>query len=173
VVVAGSGPQLDALRARAGPHARFTGWVSDEQLRELYRSAVALVCPSVEEFGIVMAEAHACGTPVVAPRAGGALDIVQDGVTGRLVDDHSAHGLGVALREVPQNTAACRRSGERFGEQRFVRRLDEVLYDAAASTASAASASGRVATTAAAAARAAELAYAQADGSSSEHTAAT
>jgi glycosyltransferase involved in cell wall biosynthesis len=173
VVVAGSGSHLQRLRAQAGPHARFTGWVSDAQLRELYRSAIAFVCPSVEEFGIVMAEAHACGTPVVAPRAGGALDIVEDGVTGRLVDDHSARGLAAALRDLPQDAAACRRSGERFGERRFVARLDEVLYAAAASTASAARCSGRRASTAPAAARAAELAGAQADGSSSERTAAT
>ena len=72
-VVVGGGRRLEQLRAGAGRHATFTGWVDDERLRELYRSAVALVCPSVEEFGIVMAEALACGTPVVAPRAGGAL----------------------------------------------------------------------------------------------------
>ena len=173
VVVAGSGPQLQRLRAQAGPHARFTGWVSDEQLRELYRSAIAFVCPSVEEFGIVMAEAQACGTPVVAPRAGGALDIVEDGLTGRLVEDACAHTLAAALRDVRQDPVACRRSGERFGERRFVARLDEVLYAAAASTAAAARASGLRASTPPAAARAAALAYAHADGSSSERTAAT
>jgi glycosyltransferase involved in cell wall biosynthesis len=174
VVVAGSGRELERLRARSGPHAQFTGWVSDEQLRELYRGAVALVCPSVEEFGIVMAEAHACGTPVVAPRAGGALDIVDEGVTGRLVDDVTARGLAAALRSVPQDAGACRRSGARFGEERFAGHLRQALQEAAAaSTASAVRASGSVASTAPAAARAATLAYAQADASSSNRTAAT
>jgi glycosyltransferase involved in cell wall biosynthesis len=174
VVVAGSGPQLERLRARSGPHAQFTGWVSDEQLRELYRGAVALVCPSVEEFGIVMAEAHACGTPVVAPRAGGALDIVADGVTGRLVEDTTARGFAAGLRHVPCEEEACRRSGARFGEERFIARLRaELQAAAAASTASAVRASGSAESTAPAAVRAAALAYAHAEASSSDRTAAT
>jgi glycosyltransferase involved in cell wall biosynthesis len=127
VVVAGAGRQLESLRARAGNHATFTGWVDDERLRELYRESVALVCPSVEEFGIVMAEAQACGIPVVAPRAGGALDIVQDGVTGRLVEDASPAGLADALLDLPDDPAACRAAGARFSEERFIERLDEVL----------------------------------------------
>jgi len=174
IVVAGSGPQLERLRAQSGPHARFTGWVSDEQLRELYRGAVALVCPSVEEFGIVMAEAHACGTPVVAPRAGGALDIVDDGVTGRLVEESTARGFAAGLRGVSQDEEACRRSGARFGEERFIARLRDALHAAAAaSTASAVRASGSSESTAPAAARAAALAYSHADTSSSDRTAAT
>jgi glycosyltransferase involved in cell wall biosynthesis len=127
VVVAGAGRELESLRARAGDHATFTGWVDDDRLRELYRESVALVCPSIEEFGIVMAEAQACGIPVVAPRAGGALDIVEDGVTGRLVEDRSPAGLADALLDLPQDAAACRAAGERFAEERFVERLDDVI----------------------------------------------
>jgi glycosyltransferase involved in cell wall biosynthesis len=127
VVVAGAGRRLEALRARAGNHATFTGWVDDDRLRELYRESVACVCPSVEEFGIVMAEAQACGIPVVAPRAGGALDIVQDGVTGRLAEDRSAAGLAEALRDLPDDPAACRAAGARFSEERFIHALDDVL----------------------------------------------
>jgi glycosyltransferase involved in cell wall biosynthesis len=127
VVVAGGGRDLDVLRARAGDHATFTGWVDDDRLRELYRESVALVCPSVEEFGIVIAEAQACGIPVVAPRAGGALDIVRDGVTGRLVEDRTPVGLARALRDLPDDPAACRAAGAAFSEERFVSGLDAVL----------------------------------------------
>jgi glycosyltransferase involved in cell wall biosynthesis len=127
VVVVGAGRQLERLCAQSGAHATFTGWVDDERLRDLYRSAIALVCPSVEEFGIVMAEALACGTPVVAPRRGGALDIVQDGRTGRLVDEASPRELAAALDDVPADPVACRSAGARFSEERFVARLDEIL----------------------------------------------
>jgi glycosyltransferase involved in cell wall biosynthesis len=126
-VVVGGGRRLEQLRAKAGRHATFTGWVDDERLRELYRSAVALVCPSVEEFGIVMAEALACGTPVVAPRAGGALDIVGDGRAGRLVHDRTPRGFAAALRDVRHDADACRAAGARFSEERFIRRLDAIL----------------------------------------------
>jgi glycosyltransferase involved in cell wall biosynthesis len=140
VVVAGGGRRLEQLRAAAGPHATFTGWVDDQRLRELYRSAVALVCPSVEEFGIVMAEALACGTPVVAPRLGGALDIVENGRTGWLTDDATPRGYAAALRDVRHDVDACRTGGARFSERRFIERLGEILalelgsFDAQAAT---------------------------------------
>jgi glycosyltransferase involved in cell wall biosynthesis len=130
-VVAGGGPLLDALRRRYDGRATFTGWVDDDELRELYRSAHALVCPSIEEFGIVMAEAQACGTLVVAPRRGGALDIVLDGETGRLVDDPSPASIARVLRDLPRDPNACRAVGAAFSEDAFGSRLDDVLSEAA------------------------------------------
>lgn len=126
-VVAGGGRMLERLRARYAGRATFTGWVEDARLRELYRGAHALVCPSVEEFGIVMAEAQACGTPVVAPRRGGALDIVRDGVTGRLVDEATPLAFAAALRDLPLDPAACRDAGAAFSEEAFAERLDAVF----------------------------------------------
>ncbi|MGH2950485.1 MAG: glycosyltransferase [Solirubrobacterales bacterium] len=126
LVVAGTGRLLEPLRRAAPSNVEFTGLVSDAELTRLYQSASALVCPTVEEFGIVMAEAHACGVPVVAPRAGGALDIVEDGRTGLLVDDASPAGLREAvgrLDDLDFDRDAARRSAERFSEDRFIRRL--------------------------------------------------
>jgi glycosyltransferase involved in cell wall biosynthesis len=111
---------------------RFTGWVDDAELRELYRSSRALICPSVEEFGIVMAEAQACGTPVIAPRAGGAIDIVRDAETGFLLDRIDPRSLAAAVRELEQRSfdpQACRASAQRFSEQQFIGRLDQVLAE--------------------------------------------
>jgi glycosyltransferase involved in cell wall biosynthesis len=59
LVVAGAGRELERLRALAPPNVRFAGFVSDARLRDLYRSSHALLCPSIEEFGIVVAEALA------------------------------------------------------------------------------------------------------------------
>jgi len=132
LVVAGYGPQLELLPQVAPPNVRFTGWVDDAELRELYRSSGALICPSVEEFGIVMAEAQACGIPVIAPRAGGALDIVRHGETGLLLERISPRSLAVALRDLDRRSfdpRACRASAERFSEQQFIARLDQVLAE--------------------------------------------
>ena len=99
-------------------------------LRDLYRSSLALVCPSVEEFGIVMAEAHATGTPVIAPNAGGACEIVEDGVTGLLLDRLDARSLATAVEAAVRHRfdpSACRASAERFAEHRFTAALDRVL----------------------------------------------
>ena len=130
LVVVGDGPLLQRLREAAPRNVRFTGHVDDRELRELYRSSRALVCPSVEEFGIVMAEAHACGAPVIAPRNGGALDIVRDGETGILLDRVDASSLAAAVRGLGRRSfdpGACRASAERFSEWRFLARFDQVL----------------------------------------------
>jgi glycosyltransferase involved in cell wall biosynthesis len=132
LVVVGGGPCLQALRASAPPNVRFTGYVEDAQLRDLYRSSMALVCPSVEEFGIVMAEAHAAGTPVIAPKAGGACEIVDDRVTGLLLDRLDASSLAMAVEAAVRhrfNPSACRASAERFAERHFTAALDRVLAE--------------------------------------------
>jgi glycosyltransferase involved in cell wall biosynthesis len=132
LVVVGHGPWLGRLRARAPANVRFTGWIEDATVRELLRASRALVCPSVEDFGIVMAEAHACGVPVIAPRAGGARDIVDDPATGILLDRIDASSLAAAVRDVlvqAFDPAACRGSAERFAEARFVARIEQILAE--------------------------------------------
>lgn len=86
IVAAGDGRAMHACQQVAGRHTTFVGRVSNEQLRDLYRRCACLVMPGEEDFGIVPVEAQACGAPVVALRAGGALDTVIDGVTGLLVE---------------------------------------------------------------------------------------
>jgi glycosyltransferase involved in cell wall biosynthesis len=134
LVVVGGGPRLKELRALARPgELEVTGQVSDEELRRRYRSARALICPNVEEFGLVMAEAQSCGTPVVAPAEGGALDIVTDPRTGVLVEgDRDPAAFAAAARLLfgrdPQPDAA-RASAERFSEQRFISGLERILAE--------------------------------------------
>lgn len=131
-VVVGEGPALAELRASAPPNVRFAGWVRDGELVELYRGARALVHPTVEEFGLTMAEALATGTPVVAPSSGGALDIVDDPATGVLLDTVDGRAIAAALRELDRrghDPGACRRAAERFEEDRFLERVERVLLD--------------------------------------------
>jgi len=77
--IVGDGPDFRALRKAAAPNIEFCGRVPDEQLRNLYERAAALVIPGEEDFGITMVEALASGKPVIALGRGGAVEIVQDG----------------------------------------------------------------------------------------------
>ncbi len=130
--VVGSGHLADRLRAKAPPNVRFLGEVSDGELRRLYRTARALVFTGEEDFGIVMAEAQACGTPVVALGRGGALDIVEDGVTGWLVDEETPDAFRRAIRwaaveELDRDV--IRRSAERFSRFRFRAEIGAAVED--------------------------------------------
>jgi glycosyltransferase involved in cell wall biosynthesis len=127
--VVGEGPLLGRLREGAGPNVRLLGAVDDERLRELYRSAQALVFPVDEDFGISMAEAQACGTPVIGLASGGALDIVEDGVTGCLIRHQNIDELRRAVQHVAGSSFSVdriRERAERFSEDRFRREMQEI-----------------------------------------------
>jgi glycosyltransferase involved in cell wall biosynthesis len=97
--VAGAGPDLAALR-EAYPEAEFLGRVGDRELAELYAQARAVLVPSVEEFGITAVEAQAAGRPVIAAAAGGALETVLDGATGRLVGVDDVEAFREAIEQI-------------------------------------------------------------------------
>jgi glycosyltransferase involved in cell wall biosynthesis len=124
LVVAGGGSQrraLERLARETGARVEFRGRVSDEELRGLYRSARLLVFPQVEDFGIVAAEAIACGCPVVARRAGGAVDIVEEGLSGAFFSGETTEELvqGVVAAAARAPTAADWSRARRFSGEAF------------------------------------------------------
>jgi glycosyltransferase involved in cell wall biosynthesis len=125
IQVVGAGPHLGALR-EAYPEAEFLGRVSDRELAELYAGARAVLMPSVEEFGITAVEAQAAGRPVIAAAAGGALETVLDGRTGRLVRVDDIDSFAQAIASIDQldfDPAQAMRNAERFSLKTFERRL--------------------------------------------------
>ena len=97
IKVVGTGPDRERLERLHGDHAEFLGRVDDVQLAGLYSSALALVVPNIEEFGIAAVEAQAAGRPVVAVNAGGVRETVIDGETGVLVPADDTDALAEAL----------------------------------------------------------------------------
>jgi glycosyltransferase involved in cell wall biosynthesis len=133
LTVVGRGPEearLRALAASTGSDVTFTGWLEDEQIRDLYRRAAAVVMPGVEDFGMVPVEAQACGRPVVALAEGGALESIVDGVTGALVPEASVEAFAEAFERVTAtafDAAVIRAHAESFGKDRFQRDFQHVI----------------------------------------------
>ncbi len=125
--VVGSGPDHDRL-SQAYPEAEFVGRADDGKLAELYAAARAVIVPSMEEFGIVAVEAQAAGRPVIAAAAGGALETVLDGRTGRLVALDDVDAFAAAIAEIDSldfDPAGAVENAERFSVATFQRRLGE------------------------------------------------
>jgi glycosyltransferase involved in cell wall biosynthesis len=92
-----------------GHRVRFVGEVGGSAKRSLFANARALLMPIrwEEPFGMVMVEALACGTPVIAFREGAARELVVDGETGFLVDDEAAMAAAIDRLHMI-GSAACR-----------------------------------------------------------------
>lgn len=92
--VFGTGPEMERLKALVRrDNIEFLGQVSDEQKRELYQNCRAFLHPHVEDFGITAVEALAAGRPVVALKAGGAIETIEEGVTGVFFEDQDWEAL--------------------------------------------------------------------------------
>jgi glycosyltransferase involved in cell wall biosynthesis len=130
LLVVGTGHLEERLRATAPSNVSFLGHVDEQALLDLYRSARALVFPAEEDFGIAMAEAQACGTPVIALDRGGARDIVADGVTGWLLDAPAVATVRTAVLRAANeelDSREIRRRAERFAAPRFRREMVDAL----------------------------------------------
>ncbi len=136
LTVVGRGDLGQSLRERATPNITFVEEVDAAGLRQLYRSARALIVPAEEDFGISTAEAQACGTPVVAFAAGGSLDIVDDGATGWLVPEQKASTFRAAIKRASRDEldpSVIRHRAERFSPERFRSELRAAAWELAVS----------------------------------------
>ena len=108
-IIVGDGPDLPRFRTLARSlgidnRVQWYGAVSREKAASLYRQCHVFVLPSHHEtFGIVYAEAIACGRPVIATRCGGAEFIVNE-ANGIFVDVGDAEGLAEAMRQMAEGT---------------------------------------------------------------------
>jgi glycosyltransferase involved in cell wall biosynthesis len=97
--VIGRGPEHDRLVRLAGPTVHFLTDVTDAEMPLHFASAEAFLFASFEDFGITPIEAIATGTPVIAYKAGGALDYVHEGKTGQFFEEQTPQSLARTLQD--------------------------------------------------------------------------
>jgi glycosyltransferase involved in cell wall biosynthesis len=143
LVLAGDGPERAALKERAnalglGGRVRFLGRISDAQLLALYQAADVCVVPSValEGFGLVVLEALACGTPVIASDTGGLPEALAGLDPSLIIRAGDRVGLAARLqaayrsdRSLPSRDA-CRHYAETFSWDRAAERTLEIYRQA-------------------------------------------
>ena len=113
------------------PHVKLLGHVMDAQLRELMRETRGLVYSQYEDFGMAPLEVNACGRPVIALGAGGALETVVDGVTGILAPEQSVASFVGAIERFEGTTfdaKIMRAHAQKFSTERFIDQLREHVY---------------------------------------------
>jgi glycosyltransferase involved in cell wall biosynthesis len=109
-------------------HVEFIGEISDAQKSRFLGRAMALIVPIdwPEPFGLVMIEAMACGTPVIAYNRGSVPEIVEDGLTGFIVEDETSAVAAVRNISKLSRTAIRQRFDERFTASRMAHEYLEI-----------------------------------------------
>jgi glycosyltransferase involved in cell wall biosynthesis len=133
LVVVGDGPEKPRLeQLAAGAPIRFLGQLDRPALVELFRNCRAYLLPGVEDFGIAPLEAAAAGKPTVALRASGALETVQEDVTGVFFDRPDGPAMAAALEQLDDlalDPQLIRAHAELFDRRVFVDRWRALLRD--------------------------------------------
>ncbi len=136
LLIVGDGPARGRVRAAAAGAANITfrPAVPQQELVGLLRAARAFVFAGEEDFGIVLAEALACGTPLVAFGRGGSRDIVAEG-TGVLFHSQAPEAIIAAVLRLESagfDPARCREAALHFSPALFRERLAAAVQDAMA-----------------------------------------
>lgn len=136
LIVVGDGPEMGKLRAIAGSNVIFKGHVPRDELIETIRRARAFIFAAYEDFGIVMAEAQAAGTPVIAYHRGGAEDIVsplgRPKATGVLFEEQESSAIVEAVRHFIDRAGEirpsdCYEKALGFSNEAFRQRLGRII----------------------------------------------
>jgi glycosyltransferase involved in cell wall biosynthesis len=133
LTMVGVGQLERRLRRSMPPNVELRGWVEREDLAQLYGRASGFIHVGEEDFGITMVEALAAGTPVVALAAGGATDIVRNGVDGVLIGEAELGALRAAIGAVADSDWDPRELRARaleFSTERFLGRMHAWLDEA-------------------------------------------
>lgn len=126
LVIIGDGPDRVVLERMAKPNIKFLGRLPDPEVAEYYARCRALIFPGDEDFGIVPLEANAAGRPVIAFKAGGALDTVVNGQTGIFFQELTPESLSEAVlcaEKTEWNSVAIRKHAEDYAEPHFRQRF--------------------------------------------------
>lgn len=132
LVIIGSGPEEAYLRSIAGPTVEILGSKSDAEVATYMKYCRAVLFPGEDDFGIVPVEAMACGKPVLAYGAGGALETIVPGVTGELFREATVESMEEGLARLILNMPLykpkrIREHAELFAREVFEKKIRQFM----------------------------------------------
>ena len=132
LVIIGEGPERKRLEKMAKSNIKFLGWQPDEILWQYYQNCTAFIFPGEDDFGISPVEAMSFGKPVLALRAGGALETIVEGETGEFFDDSDPAVLADGVRRLRENlpnydVQKIQEHAQKFNKERFVREFRDFI----------------------------------------------
>ncbi|KKQ52578.1 MAG: Glycosyl transferase group 1 [Microgenomates group bacterium GW2011_GWC1_38_12] len=132
LVVVGTGSEEKKFKSKYKfkKNIIFKGFVTDEELVDLYKGAKAFVFPQEEDFGIAAVESQAAGTPVIAYKKGGSLDTVIDGKTGVFFEKQNKESLIKAVKRFEKmkfDRDVLIKNAERFSKERFKKEFKKIV----------------------------------------------
>jgi glycosyltransferase involved in cell wall biosynthesis len=125
LVVIGSGPEKDKIKSLAASNIEIIGHQDRESLKLFMQNAKAFVFAAEEDFGIIVVEAMACGTPVIALNKGGAKESVLSGTTGILYDEQSSESIKNAVMQFANRINSFDKTTIRKHSEKFSRLIFE------------------------------------------------
>lgn len=142
LVVVGDGPELERIKAIAGPNVEVMGHQPFATLKQLMQTAKAFVFAAEEDFGITPVEAQACGTPVIAFGRGGVLETVRglglgSAPTGIFFHEQTPQAIADAVQQFERHAGefsadACRTNAELFSTENFKTQMAALVRQSAA-----------------------------------------
>jgi glycosyltransferase involved in cell wall biosynthesis len=130
LTVVGKGPEHNKLLGLAGPTVKFVKDAGDKDVEKFMASAQAFLFAAHEDFGVTPVEAMAAGTPVIAYKAGGALDYVVPGKTGKFFDKQTVSSLAQAVQSFkPEkyDPKEIKAHAQQFSTDKFRQKLSQFI----------------------------------------------
>ncbi len=130
--VVGSGSEKEKIKSliRSSNIEMISEVRNENELRKIISDAEGVLFPQLEDFGLVAAESLACGTPVIAYGAGGALEIIEEGLTGTFFQEQSADSIRQAIERFQKMTFDREQislKAKRFSKDAFIKNLKRII----------------------------------------------
>jgi len=127
LIIAGEGRNKKRLRKLAKNNIKFLGFVSEQELMALYKNAIALILPCIEDFGLAPVEAMSLGTPSLCFKGGGAIEYIKPGLNGELFENNNLEQGVKKILNAKYNKKDIINSAQKFKQGNFKKQLTTLI----------------------------------------------